>query len=229
MENFQKYDPTATVEFECDPLRYAETWRKRPEKITLSPWYSEREKAYFDCEIAPCRFSHTKRFIFDKLAIRAFVRERDPNRGYDVVIGSGRDFSVAELKHVRMAKKQVLRRIAGVCYSKYRAAISKPRIESLLTFRGREEVSSFLRENPFLVTLILQARTEIRKQFPDSQLFLELLSDTEGTDPDRLYLYISTDLAPIEARPRLKALDNDWWLAALNRAQNKLCISLEYQ
>jgi hypothetical protein len=108
-------------------------------------------------------------------------------------------------------------------------ATSKPGIESLLTFRGREEVSYFLRENPFLVTLILEARSEIGKQFPDSQLFLEVLSDTEGIDPDRLYLYISTDLPPTEARPRLKALDNDWWLAALNRAQGKLCISLEYQ
>lgn len=108
-------------------------------------------------------------------------------------------------------------------------ATSKPGIESLLTFRGREEVSYLLRENPFLVTLILEARSEIRKHFPDSQLFLEVLSDTEGIDPDRLYLYISTDLSPTEARPRLKVLDYDWWLAALNRAQGKLCISLEYQ
>jgi len=126
-----------------------------------------------------------------------------------------------------MAKKQILRRIAGVSY-RFRAATSKPRLDSLLTFRNPEVVASFLSDNPFIVKLILEARDEIRKQFPDSQLFLEVLSDTEGIDPDKLYLYVSTDLSPKEARPRLKALDNDWWLAALNRAQSKLCISLEY-
>ena len=97
------------------------------------------------------------------------------------------------------------------------------------TVRNHEEVGSFLRENRFLVTLALEARNEIRKHFPESELLLEVLRDTEGIDPDILYLYVSTDLSPTDARPRLNSLDNGWWLHALRRAQGKLCISLEYR
>ena len=65
--------------------------------------------------------------------------------------------------------------------------------------RNEEQVSAFLRDNPFLSRVILEARAEIRKYFPQSPLFLEVLGDCEGVDPDTLYLYISTDLSP--ARP----------------------------
>jgi len=183
MERLQKYDPTATVEFECDPLGYAETWRKRTDKAGLSPWYSEREDAYFD---------HPK------------------------------------LKYVRTAKKQVLRRITGVFY-RYRTSASRLAIEGLFNVRNREEVGVFFRENRFLITLAIEARIAIKRHFPEAQLFLEVLKDAEGIDPDILYLYVSTDLSPTDARPKLKALDNDWWIAALDRARGKLCISLEYQ
>jgi len=233
MARFQEYESTATIEFECDPLSYAEAWRRSVAKITPWLWYSEPEKISLDCAHRPiASISHIRcetvpsRLLQGKKCVLGSIRERDPNR-YDVVVRSGRDFSVGEVKNVRMAKKQILRRIAGVSY-RFRAATSKPRLDSLLTFRNPEVVASFLSDNPFIVKLILEARDEIRKQFPDSQLFLEVLSDTEGIDPDKLYLYVSTDLSPKEARPRLKALDNDWWLAALNRAQSKLCISLEY-
>jgi len=235
MARFQEYDPTTTIEFECDPLGYAETWRRNTEKITPSPWYSEREKAYFDCtrrsisgvsqsrcEMAPKRLLQGKRFVCTA------VREHDPSRGYDIVIHSGRDLSIAETKQVRIAKKQILRRIAGVSY-RHRAAASRPKLSSLLTFRNRAEIDSFLNINTFVVPLIFEAVGEIKKQFPDSQLLLEVLKDAEGIEPDTLYLYVSTDLSPAVARPKLNTLDNEWWLQALSRAQGKLCISLEYR
>jgi len=98
----------------------------------------------------------------------------------------------------------------------------------LFTVRDQQEVDAFLRENPFLSGLTLEARIQIRKHFPDSELILETISDPEGLDPDKLFLYIGTKESPRDARPRLKALDREWWLAALERAQGKLCIGLEY-
>lgn len=102
-------------------------------------------------------------------------------------------------------------------------------LSSLFTFRDPQAVVSFLRKNDFLVPLLIEANKEIKKHFPESQTYLELVSDPEAVDEWQLFLYISTKLAPREARPILKRLDNEWWLAALERAQGKLCISLEYQ
>lgn len=181
MERSQKRD--IEIEFECDPLGYAELWRKRTDSLRPSPWYSKREKAYYD--IAPRR---------DK----------------------------------RTGKKQVLRRIARVSCRRRRFA-SKLAIEGLFTIRNRQKVASFLRESPFLVTLILEARSHIANQFSESELFLEAISDPEGLEADKLFLYISTEESPRDARPKLKTLDREWWLAELNRAQGKLCISLDYQ
>jgi hypothetical protein len=230
--------PEATVNFECDPLRYAEIWRRKTEVIPTSPWYSEREKAYFDIpqrlviggpqnrEFAP-QHSNTWKYVFDKMAMSA-VREGHPNCDHDIVVSSGRGFSIVQAKHVRMAKKQVLRRIARVYY-RSRISTPRPAIETSFTLRNRQEIDAFLRESPFLVSLALEARVQIKKYFPDSELTLETISDPEGLDPDTLFLYISTHDAPRDARPKLKALDREWWLTALERAKGKLCISLEYQ
>jgi hypothetical protein len=119
-------------------------------------------------------------------------------------------------------------------WAKYKAQNPTPKfsIPALFTLfipRGQEAVVAFLKRNDSLLPLLFEASKEIRKYFPESCLFLELISDPDGEDPDQLFAYISTDLPPREARPKLKALDRDWWLDAVGRAQGKLCISLEYQ
>lgn len=177
--------PEDSLGFECDPLPYLEAWRK--EHHQESPWYSEREGAYYD-----------------------FRRPRA----------------------IRATRKDSLRRIPELM-KYWRAYKSRSTIQTSLedyfTLRDKREVTFFIKRNPSLIHILTQARTEIKKYFPESQLFLELISDPDGVDPDQLFLYISTDLSPREARPILKQFDNDWWLAALERAQRKLCISLEYQ
>lgn len=132
---------------------------------------------------------------------------------------------------IRATRKDSLRRISQlvIYWRTYKSRpTTKTGIENLFTLRGEQEVDSFIKKNFFLVSLLTEARTEIKKYFPKSQLFLELIHDPDEVDPDQLFLYISTELSPREARPVLKQFDNDWWLAALGRAQGKLCISLEY-
>lgn len=99
----------------------------------------------------------------------------------------------------------------------------------LFALRNSQKTFFFLTRNDFLVPLLIEANREIKKHFPESDLYLEVVNDPEAKDKRQLLLYISTKLAPREARPILKKLDNEWWLAALEKAQGKLCISLEYQ
>jgi hypothetical protein len=102
------------------------------------------------------------------------------------------------------------------------------RVEKLFSLRNSQAICSFLERNGFLIPLLIEANIEIKKHFPDSRLYLDLISDPE-VDERQLFLYICTNLTPREARPNLNRLDNDWWLAALDRARGKLCVSLEYQ
>lgn len=102
-------------------------------------------------------------------------------------------------------------------------------LERLYTFRGRPEVLWFLGRYPFLVPLVLEAYSKIGDYFPLSQVFLEVFTDPEGIDEDQLVMFIATDLTPDEAVSRLDEFDEDWWLDALDQAQGKLCINVEFR
>ncbi|MBL7075352.1 TIGR04255 family protein [candidate division KSB1 bacterium] len=102
-------------------------------------------------------------------------------------------------------------------------------LERLYTFREREEVLWFLERYPFLVSLLLDAYKEIGNYFPYSQVFLEVITDPEATEDSQLVIFIATNLAPDKADDRLERFDEDWWLDALDRAQGKLCIDMEFR
>jgi len=91
------------------------------------------------------------------------------------------------------------------------------------------EVSHFLEVNPFLIPLLREAYTHIRKYFPSSKLFLEAVADPEVIDEVQLVVFIAANHDPDEASEALNRLDEDWWLDAMERAQDKLCITLEFQ
>ncbi|MBC8265123.1 MAG: hypothetical protein H8E47_13495 [Anaerolineales bacterium] len=101
-------------------------------------------------------------------------------------------------------------------------------LERLYTFKERSEVLWFLDRYPFLASLLLEAYYEIEKHFPYSQVFLEVVTDPEEIDDYQLVASIATNFAPNEAVDRLEQFDEDWWLDALDRAQSKLCIDVEF-
>ena len=102
-------------------------------------------------------------------------------------------------------------------------------LERLYTFRERGEVLGFLEKYPFLVSLLLEAYNEIGNYFPYSQVFLEVVTDPEVTDDSQLVIFIATDLDPFETDARLERFDEAWWLDALDQAQGKLYINVEFR
>ncbi len=95
-------------------------------------------------------------------------------------------------------------------------------------YRKPTEVSHFLEVNPLLIPLLREAFTLIRKYFPSSKLILEAVADPEAIDEEQLVVFIAATHDPDEASEALNRLDEDWWLDAMERAQDKLCITLEF-
>lgn len=103
------------------------------------------------------------------------------------------------------------------------------RLKELYSFREPAEDLQFLEKYPFLVPLLLEAHQPIRKYFPDSPLFLEVVTDPEARsrDEDMLWIYIGTHLDSEEAIDTLERLDDDWWLDAEPQAQGKMFINID--
>ena len=99
----------------------------------------------------------------------------------------------------------------------------------IYTFRQPEEVLRFLEGNKFLIPLLVEAYFKIRNYFPNSRVFLEIDTDPEELNNQQLIAVIVTNFSPDEVLYTLKQLDEDWWLDALDRAQRKLSINVEFE
>ena len=102
-------------------------------------------------------------------------------------------------------------------------------LEPFYRLRDRAQVLGFIQQHTFLVPLLLEASEPLRKYFPGSEAFLEVVTDPEVIGDRELVVSVLTDLDPGEAVPKLKRFDKDWWLNSSDRAQGKLCITLEYR
>lgn len=102
-------------------------------------------------------------------------------------------------------------------------------LQLLYTFREPAEVLKFLERDQFLAPFLIEAYSKIRQYFPNSRVFLEVDTDPEERNSQQLVAFIATKFSPDEALCRLKQFDEDWWLDALDQAQTKLCINLEFE
>lgn len=91
------------------------------------------------------------------------------------------------------------------------------------------EILRFFEKYPFLVSLLVEAYSNIKEFFPYSLVYLMIATDSEEFGIDRLITFIATDLAPDDALDALSAFDKKWWLNSLKRTQGKLCIALEFR
>ena len=101
-------------------------------------------------------------------------------------------------------------------------------LEQLYTFRGRSEILEFMTQHPFLVPVLLEAPEKIRHDFADSQLFLEVIPDTEIPDWVHLVLSILTKLDPNDAVDRLNQLEWNWGLHNSYQVRSKFFTTLKY-
>ena len=90
------------------------------------------------------------------------------------------------------------------------------------------EVERFLKSNEHLRDLLIEARSVIRRFFPESDVRLELVQDYEGSEDKKLVAYIETTLEPEEAIECLRRFDDDWWLDQLAKSKGLLCIDVGY-
>ena len=101
-------------------------------------------------------------------------------------------------------------------------------LEQLYTFERADEVQSFLSGNPFLMPLLYETYPYIRRYFPDAQLLLEVIADTEVVGWVTLFLNIISS-QPEKALDKLHEFEDDYWLDQLDRSQNKLSFSIGYR
>ncbi len=91
------------------------------------------------------------------------------------------------------------------------------------------EVTRYLRAHPFLTDLLLELHEKIQGHFgSDTQAVLRVVTDPEAEDAQELFAVVQSSLPRTEARERLRALDEGWWLDNLDRAHCKLTVDVEY-
>jgi len=104
-------------------------------------------------------------------------------------------------------------------------------LETLLEqfeLRNENRVKQYLHQYSFLLPLILEAKAQIKRLFsPETGATLEVSTDpSDGSS--QLYLVIPTRLKAEEAYRQFERLDQEWWLAASERAQFRMNIVPEF-
>ena len=107
--------------------------------------------------------------------------------------------------------------------------IFNPNIEKLYIFREANDVTSFLEENPFLIPLLLEAYIHLKEYFPDSDVVLEVVNTSEVVGEEELIAFIVVKQDSEKASLDLDRFDEHWWLDNMDRAEDKLCIALEFR
>ncbi len=104
------------------------------------------------------------------------------------------------------------------------------KLEKVIEFNSSLEVRSFLRKNPFLVNIIEEAIEKIKHVFQEEKLKLAVENDPEiSTDSRVLFLRIFTKKSPKETIELLGKLNEEWWLEAKTKTNQKLIIEEEYE
>lgn len=101
-------------------------------------------------------------------------------------------------------------------------------LESFYEFRNNAQVKEFLNRSSFLVSLLVEAKIELKHYFQDAPLYLEVSEDPEYLGDRHLVIYVHTNLEAKQASDRLDFLFDYWWVKNLKRANGHLTINLEF-
>jgi hypothetical protein len=109
-----------------------------------------------------------------------------------------------------------------------------PEIEAFLrgneyVLRNPPAIARFLEANPFLLSFLREAHSEIRKYFPTEELTLQFQRDSEGEEYDHLLLRIWSKEGATIAGKKRKTLVNNWWLDMMAKVEDKLMISVDFK
>ena len=102
-------------------------------------------------------------------------------------------------------------------------------LEKFYIFGEPMVVTGFLMGNPFLVDLLFEAHSKIRKHFgPQANTCLEVVADPETEDSQKLVAYVQTPLNAPDAINRLHELDEEWFLDAKDQVGEVFLIHVEF-
>ena len=109
---------------------------------------------------------------------------------------------------------------------------NEKRIEVLskhIKFSSLTDEKRLLSKNAFLIDVIKEAITKIKKLFTSESLELAVENDPEiQSDSEVLVLKIHTKKSPKEMIELLNKLDEEWWLETKLNTKQKLIIEEEY-
>ncbi len=95
--------------------------------------------------------------------------------------------------------------------------------------RNPSEVALFLRDNTFLLGLLEEIPTQIRKVFGKKQnLKLEFFLDPEDPNYHRLAVAIPTKTEVKKSSSLLQKFDENWWFVNERKSRSKILIDLEF-
>lgn len=96
-------------------------------------------------------------------------------------------------------------------------------------FKDYAAVWAFLNSHTELLLLLREAHHKIKTVFGyDTEIALEVFTDPESDDGQKLFALIFTALPVDEALAQLERLDQEWWLDATPRAKGLLNFDVEY-
>ena len=125
--------------------------------------------------------------------------------------------AVTGLEH--SAKWQLLQRIHSWQFDK---------IKALYSLRNQERVRLFLYSNPFLFELLGHIRTNISEHLSGAEVYLEVVKDPEIPDEVQIIVSVVADQPFDDLCASFDRFEETWWLDNLYRAQEKVCVLLEF-
>lgn len=94
-------------------------------------------------------------------------------------------------------------------------------------FVDYSRVARFLEENPYLVSLLLEALTPLQTYLPGASLSLEVVIDPDARKGDEFVVTARRDWKVEEALEALDKFNDAWWLDNIQRAADKVTFTVE--
>lgn len=92
-----------------------------------------------------------------------------------------------------------------------------------------KDILSFVDQYPFLRSILCETQREVSTLFPNVQITLKITEDPEISGSEKITAYIQTNDSPEEVIPKFFDLGERWMNKALQKAKNKLFITVEYK
>lgn len=104
------------------------------------------------------------------------------------------------------------------------------KLEQLYLFRDKKRVVAFIKQNPNLYNLLLDAPSQIKSYFPNAILALEEVIDIEFPQKRDLWIWINVQNYDEATFVELDELIENWWIDAADAAQAyNMGVNLDWQ